>query len=423
MAFRFVHAADIHLDSPLRGIASHEGRAANRIRTATRQALDNLVGQAIEEEASFFVIAGDLYDGDWRDYQTGLFLVGQMDRLVKAGIPAYIAHGNHDAESQITRRLVLPDNVKVFSARKPETFQIESLGVALHGQSFRQRDVSEDLVRAYPGPSGNAFNIGVLHTGLGGMGGHANYAPCSLDELVRKGYDYWALGHVHQKCILHERPHVVFAGNLQARSIREAGPKEACLVTVDGREVADVASLHADVVRWALVSLSAEGCIRMVDVVGRVRKAVEDAVSRDADGRLLVCRLEITGRTELHDQMLASRQHLLAEAQASALALGEETAWIDRVVIATEPAVGAAVFRAREDALGELLRMLGDAADDPALRKELDGDVGELARRLPHEIRAEADDPLLKAAIDGDYAQMIRELGSYLPALTTEEKR
>jgi exonuclease SbcD len=422
MAFRFVHAADIHLDSPLRGIASHEGRAANRVRTATRQAFDNLVGKAIDEEASFFIIAGDLYDGDWRDYQTGLFFVGQMGRLAKASIPAYIVHGNHDAESQITRRLVLPDNVKVFSTRKPETFQIESLRVALHGQSFRQRDVSDDLVRAYPGPSDNAFNIGVLHTGLGGMGGHANYAPCTLDELVNKGYDYWALGHVHQKCILHERPHVVFPGNLQARSIREAGPKEACLVTVDGREVTDVASLHADVARWALVSLSAEGCARMVDVVDRVRSAIEAAVTQDADGRLLVCRLEITGRTDLHGQMLASQQQLLAEAQASALALGEETAWIERIVVATEPAVEAAALQTREDALGELLRMLGDASEDPALRKELDADVGELARRLPHEIRAESDDPLLKAAIGGDYARMIREVSGYLSALTTEER-
>jgi hypothetical protein len=159
----------------------------------------------------------------------------------------------------------------------------------------------------------------------------------------------------------------------------------------------------------------------MVDIVDRVRSAIEDAVSHDADGRLLVCRLEITGRTELHGQMLASKQHLLAEAQASALALGEETAWIERVVVATEPAVDAAVLQSREDALGELMRMLGDASGDPALRKELDADVGELARRLPHEIRAEADDPLLKAAIGGDYAQMIREVSGYLSALTTEE--
>ncbi|TFH42733.1 MAG: DNA repair exonuclease, partial [Lysobacterales bacterium] len=196
-AFRFLHAADIHLDSPLKGLAGHEGRAAERIRTATREAFDQLVGFAIEEQVAFLVVAGDLYDGDWRDYKTGLFFAAQMGRLNKAGIPVYLLYGNHDAESQITRRLVLPENVNVFGSRKPVTFKLDELNVALHGQSFRERDVSDNLALTYPEPIGGAFNIGVLHTGLGGMGGHANYAPCSLGDLVSKGYDYWALGHVH----------------------------------------------------------------------------------------------------------------------------------------------------------------------------------------------------------------------------------
>ena len=112
--FRFIHTADIHLDSPLKGLAGYEGPAAERIRTATRQAFDNLISEAITQEVAFVVIAGDLYDGDWRDYQTGLFFARQMGRLAKAGIPAFVLHGNHDAESQITKRLPLPDGVKVF---------------------------------------------------------------------------------------------------------------------------------------------------------------------------------------------------------------------------------------------------------------------------------------------------------------------
>ena len=107
-SFRFVHAADVHLDSPLRGLTGQEGAAADRIRTATRQAFENLVTQAIQEEAAFVVVAGDLYDGDWRDYHTGLFFVRQMGRLATANIPAFLLYGNHDAESQITRRLAFP---------------------------------------------------------------------------------------------------------------------------------------------------------------------------------------------------------------------------------------------------------------------------------------------------------------------------
>ena len=419
--FRFIHTADIHLDSPLKGLAGQEGSAAERIRTATREAFENLVGQALLEEVAFVIIAGDLYDGDWRDYRTGLFFVSQMGRLAAAGVPVFLLYGNHDAESQITRRLVLPENVKTFSARNPETFELKDLGVALHGQSFRQRDISDNLVPAYPEPIAGKFNIGVLHTGLGGMGGHANYAPCTLDDLVNKGYDYWALGHVHQATVLHERPHVVFPGNLQGRHIRETGPKGAYLVMVEDGELSEALPVPGDVVRWARLSVSVDGCVRVTEAVDRVRAAIENAAARDADGRLLACRIELTGRTDIHDSLLASTEHLLAEARGAALGLGEEMAWIERIVIATRPVLDSATLRAREDALGELQRMLEDAGEDTALNQLLEADIGELVRKLPHELRADSEDAVLKAAIDGDYAGLVGQVSGYLTARITTE--
>ncbi len=417
--FRFIHTADIHLDSPLRGLAGQEGKAADRIRTAARAAFDALVGQAIDDEVSFFVIAGDLYDGDWRDYQTGLFFVGQMGRLAKAGIPAFVLHGNHDAESKITRRLTLPDNVRVFGARKPQTFRLDDLDVALHGQSFAQRDVTENLSLAYPEPIPGLFNIGVLHTALGGMGGHANYAPCSLADLLGKGYDYWALGHVHQHAVLNERPHVVFPGNLQGRHIREPGPKGACLVSVAGGEVVDLAHVPVDAVRWAHLTVSATNCNRLQDIADRLRDAVESAVASEADGRMLACRLEIHGRSELHGQILASTEHLLAEARAAALSLGEETAWVEKIRVSTEPPEDATRLAAREDALGELLSSLSLAAREEDFLETLLGEIGEFARRLPAEIRAETEDAILKAAVTGDSEVLIRTVGLELMSRLT----
>jgi exonuclease SbcD len=129
--FRFIHTGDIHLDSPLKGLAGQEGAAAERIRTATRAAFSNLIDSAIEEEVAFVIIAGDLYDGDWRDYQTGLFFVKEMGRLAKTNIPAFLIYGNHDAENQITKRLTLPDNVRVFPSRKAATIKLDRYGVAL----------------------------------------------------------------------------------------------------------------------------------------------------------------------------------------------------------------------------------------------------------------------------------------------------
>jgi len=415
-SFRFVHAADIHLDSPLKGLAGQEGNTAERVCTATREALDQLVGLAIEEEVDFVVIAGDLYDGDWRDYKTGLFFAGQMGRLNSSGVPVYLLHGNHDAESQITKRLELPGNVYVFDTHKSETFELKELNVALHGQSFRQRDVTDNLALDYPTPLPGAFNIGVLHTGLGGMGGHANYAPCSLKDLVNKGYDYWALGHVHKAEVLHERPHIVFPGNLQGRHVRETGAKGAFLVTVEDNEVVDLEFVSCDVVRWAVLSVSSSDADNMGNVTDRVRDTLESAVANEANGRLLACRIVLEGRTEVHSQLVTSEDKILAEARASALGLGDDVAWVEKVVIATETTVDAETLAQREDAVGELQRLLQDAKNDEELLAQIEGDIGELVRRLPHEVRSEIEDHLLKLAIEGEYAGLIIGVTPYLSA-------
>ena len=421
-SFRFLHAADIHLDSPLRGLAGQEGSAAERIRAATREALEQLVTLAIAEEVAFLIIAGDLYDGDWRDYRTGLFFAAQMGRLNEAGIPAFVLHGNHDAESQITRRLSLPDNVRVFGARAPETFVLEEIGVALHGQSFRRRDERDNLVPGYPDPLDCDLNIGVLHTGLGGMGGHENYAPCALSDLVAKGYDYWALGHVHQFQVLHEHPHVVFPGNLQGRHIRETGAKGAVLATIRDGVLAELAAVPVDVVRWSLVPVPLSPDARVADAVAQIRAALEQAVDRQADGRLLACRIELRGRTAAHDQLLAAEDHLLAEARSAALGLGVDAAWIEKVVVGTRPDRDAADQAARSDALGELQRMLGEAHADGDLLERLGADPGQMLQRLPHAVRAEIErDSILNAALEGDQRALVAAVLPHLLArLTTE---
>ena len=419
-SFRFLHAADIHLDSPLIGLASVEGRVAERIRTAARGAFEALVEGAVEDEVDFLVIAGDLYDGTWRDYKTGLFFAEQMGRLNHAGIPVFVLHGNHDAESQITRPLALPDNVRVFGTRKAQTFQLDKPNVALHGQSFREKAVTDNLVPDYPAPVKGAFNIGVLHTALGGMGDHANYAPCSLPELVAKGYDYWALGHVHQGQMLNERPHVVFPGNLQGRHVRETGPKGACLVTVEAGEVVEVAALTFDVVRWAVLDVDVAAAGSTVDIVDLMRKALEQGVA-GADGRLLSARIVLQGRTELHSQVVTDVDNLTAEARAAALGLGDEVAWVERVVVRTTPVADTAALAAREDTLGDLQRMLKEAVADEELLGQLKADIGELIGKLPHKLRDECEDEVLGAAVAGDYAALIGQVTPYLNARLTAE--
>ncbi len=421
--FRFLHTADIHLDSPLRGLTGQEGSAAARIRSATREAFELLVGRAIAERVAFVVIAGDLYDGDWRDYRTGLFFAAQMGRLNAAGIPVFLLHGNHDAQSQITRRLELPDNVRVFGARSPETFRLEDIDVALHGQSFSQREIRDNLVPGYPEPVAGAFNIGVLHTGLGGMGGHENYAPCALAELTAKGYAYWALGHVHQFQILHRQPHVVFPGNLQGRHVRETGAKGAALVSVANGEVGEVAMIASEVVRWSLVPVAVDAAASVPEVLEAIRAGLEEAMADQAEGRLLACRVVLQGRAPMHGQLVGAEAYLLAEARAIALGLGAEQVWVERVKVATEPEVDARTLAARTDALGELHRMLAEASHDPDLLAQLGEDPGQMLLRLPHEVRIDAEaDSALKAALEGDQRALISTVLPYLAARLTMEE-
>jgi DNA repair protein SbcD/Mre11 len=230
--FKFIHAADIHLDSPMRKLDYYEGVPVEKFRQATRRAFENLIQLAISESVAFVVIAGDLYDGDWKDYNTGLYLVSQMSRLRDAGISVFIVTGNHDAASNITKTLRFPDNVKIFPSDKPATFQMENLKVAIHGQSFASPAVKKDLASDYPKPIEGYYNIGLLHTCATGRAGHEPYAPCSPEDLKNKGYDYWALGHVHNHEVIEKYPPIVFSGNIQGRHPRETGPKGCVMVTV-----------------------------------------------------------------------------------------------------------------------------------------------------------------------------------------------
>ena len=167
MAISFLHAADIHLDSPLKGLERYENAPVDRMRRATRRAFERLINLAIEKQVNFVVIAGDLYDGDCRDYNTGLYLTRQLGRLREEKIPVFIIAGNHDAANKMTRVLTLPENVRILGHDRPETVWVKDRDVAIHGQSFARAAVTENLAAAYPAAEPGCVNIGLLHTGLG----------------------------------------------------------------------------------------------------------------------------------------------------------------------------------------------------------------------------------------------------------------
>ena len=402
-SFRFIHAADIHLDSPLRGLAGHDGTVAETIRGATRHALQNLVSYAIEEKVSFVIIAGDVYDGDWRDYKTGLFFAREMSRLNDHDIAVYIVRGNHDAQSQITRRLTLPPNVTVFSAKQPETYRVHGVAAALHGQSFIKRDVTDNLSLSYPYPTPGCLNIGVLHTALSGTEGHDNYAPCSLEDLQTKGYDYWALGHIHQYSVHHEYPHVIYSGIIQGRHINERGPKGAVIVTVESGAITDIAPFSTDVVRWAALKINARKLETLLDLEDEIRKVVGEAEEKYSRGRFLACRIIVEGNTSIHEAALADKERLTAEARAAAINLASDQIWIEKLVVATNPLRK----RLSGQGIGDPLEFLDHAHVDEELHAELKQTFSKIVKSLPPDILQDPDDLILQSVLNKDPSQLI----------------
>ena len=384
-SFSFIHAADIHLDSPLSGLSAYEGAPVDLLRNAPRAAFSNLIDEAIRERVDFMMIAGDLYDGAWRDFNTGLFFSGEMGRLKREEIPVFIVHGNHDAESELTKQLMLPDNVKVFSTRKAETHHLEHLGVALHGQSFREAKTEENLAIDYPSAVPECFNIGVLHTAVEGHAEHALYAPCSLSDLIGKGYDYWALGHVHEHKILSEVPLVVFPGNLQGRHIRETGPRGALMVTVENGKPT-IERLFVDTVRWHRIEIDAGEANSLQDVVLLARDRLETLLREYADGRPLATRVILTGRSRIHGELFGLETQLRQEILAVANALGDNEFWIEKVILNTTPELDAASIEARSDAIADLQSILAKAGNVPEIRQRIIDDLMELVGKAPLEL-------------------------------------
>ncbi len=379
MTIRFVHAADLHLDSPFQGLASSAPeRVSKTLRDATFQAFDAIIELCITENVDALLVAGDIYDGADRSLRAQRKFVAGLTRLHEAGIRSFVCHGNHDPLSGWEAGLSLPESCHRFGAdvtSAPFDPADPARGM-VYGMSYPRQTVRENIARRFKREEHGGLAIGLLHCNVGGNTAHESYAPCSIDDLVGAGMDYWALGHVHTRHELRpQSPAIIYPGNPQGRHPNETGARGAYLVTIDdaARVTAEFRAL--DVVRWARLSVSIEGRDGIEDLMTAMDIATRDALDA-ADGRHLVYRLVLTGQGDLHHELQRPGEIDELTAQRNE-GLGWPFAWCARIEDATRPAFDRRQALEAGDFLSEVLKAVdaasGASAEQAALIEELGG--------------------------------------------------
>jgi DNA repair protein SbcD/Mre11 len=386
MRFRFLHAADLHLDSPFKGLSGQvPADILSEVRRSTFHAYERLVELAVREATDFVLFAGDIYDLADRSLAAQVAFQRGLEQLAEHGIRAYVIHGNHDPLDGGQAHLRWPDTVHVFSGERVEGVPFIKNGreaARVYGRSYPTGKFKERIAADYRRDADVPFAIGLLHTNLDGDLGHEAYAPSSRAELVAQGFDYWALGHIHKRAVIEEDPWIVYAGNLQGRSVKETGAKGCYLVDVDGGKVVGAEFRALDAVRWEQVDVDLTGAMTEGDVLARAEERLLQ-VQSEADGRPLIARVRLTGETQLHAGL--RRTETLADWTAALQDLfrgRRPWLWIESLEAATRDEIDRARLRDEEHFVGDLLR---------------------LADRWREDVEAGAEDPVLDDVLKSVY--------------------
>ena len=345
-AFKFAHAADIHLGAPFSGLAARDSKAAGRLRNSVFDSWSRVVEVCIKEQVSFLVVAGDVFDQDILGPGTILRFRDTLRTLEQHNIQVFICHGNHDPLSAGAGIFDWPDNVTVFPVGEVQRCKVENgagqVLAEIYGTSYGRAAETTDLLSLFTAHDSDTLAIGVLHCSMGAYTGrHQPYSPTTPDELDSKGYQYWALGHVHtrQRVELKSGALAVYTGNVQGLSARETGPRGFEIVTVDDDGSLNSTFVETCAVRWSKVRVSVEGIGSVAALYDRCSENISNIASELGAGQGAVVRVILEGRGEVHSQLNSiSSLQSFGEHLAQTLSAMEEIVALEKVVDQTLPA-------------------------------------------------------------------------------------
>jgi exonuclease SbcD len=364
---RFIHCADLHIDTPFKGLSEIQPELQQLLYQSTYESFKNIVELAIEEKVDCVIIAGDIYDSEDKSLPAQLKFRNNLNRLSEAGIPTFIAYGNHDPLNSWSATLKWPDGVSVFPGDKVECFPLMKNGetVALiYGISFAKRDVTENLAVRFPQAEKRLLAIGVLHTNIGTNTGHENYAPCSVEDLSKAGMDYWALGHVHKHSILSSsKPAIAYSGCSQSRSPRESGMKGCCLVTIESQNDPVIEFIPTDIVRYKSDSLDISSCLSIDEVMSSIIEKCK-AISSELDKRNSILRLALIGRTDLHKELQKGDSIAgILEGIREHFSGSEPWIWLEKLILNTAGTYNLDSLRTGNDFIADIISIYDELGD------------------------------------------------------------
>ena len=362
-SFKFVHAADLHLDSPFKGITTDNEAIGKILHSATFDAFDALINLCIKEQVNFLLIAGDVYDGFDRSLRAQLKFRDGLARLAGHNIYTFVDQGNHDPANSQSAAIEWPDKVHIFDSSKAESkiFNGENNDeptALISGISHGKSNEIQNLTKKFSRKDAGIFHIGLLHCNTGSNTGHDPYAPCELSELIELGMEYWALGHVHERKILSTDPYVVYSGNTQGRNIREQGERGCYLVSVRNMFVEDIRFCALDAVRWLRVDVNIEN----METIDELEKALYDNIIKicvDSDNvRAFVLRVNINGSGSLYKELQKENtvQDLLEHMREFFIS-DNPYIWVQGMNVNCRPEIDMEILKKRGDFLSQVLKI------------------------------------------------------------------
>jgi exonuclease SbcD len=374
--FSFVHTADLHLDSGFKGIADIDGRIGKMLSDATFTTFSNIITFCINKNVDFLLISGDVYDAEDRSLKSQLRFQAGMRKLEKNNIQVYMTHGNHDPINGWSANLDLPSNVHVFSGKKTERFvyqKQESEVAQINGMSFLKRDIKDNLTVEFPIQANNQklFTIGLLHCNVGSNTDHEPYSPCSISDLLKHNYHYWALGHIHAMRTLNQDPWIVYPGNPQGLNPKETGTKGFMHVTVNDQNQSECTFIPADTIRWFTKEVSIQSLITDQELIDSIYTLL-DQIKDENENKYSICRIILTGRGSLYLNLTKPGflEELISELRQTEVE-GDNFVWIESIVNKTEMSIDRDLLKQQSNFIGDLMQLFDELKSDEIKRSNL----------------------------------------------------